>query len=66
MSAGSPPERPGLLDNLAARAHLVLETNRDAAILGTFYSQGLNFWGVQLQRQKMLPQAAAHLTRAWS
>jgi tetratricopeptide (TPR) repeat protein len=64
MPAGTPPERPGFLDNLAARAHLVIETNRDAAILGTFYSQGLNFWGVQLQRQKMLPQAAAHFTRA--
>jgi tetratricopeptide (TPR) repeat protein len=41
-----------------------METNRDAAILGTFYSQGLNFWGVQLQRQKMLPQAAAHFSQA--
>jgi predicted Zn-dependent protease len=63
MAAGRPAEHLGFLDSLAARAHLVIETNHDAAILASFYSQALNFWGVQLQRQKMLSQAAAQFTR---
>jgi tetratricopeptide (TPR) repeat protein len=54
----------GLLDRLAQKAHLIVETNRDALSLGTFYSQALNFWGVQLQRQGQLAQAAAHFSRA--
>ena len=54
----------GILDRLAARAHLAVETNRDAVILGSFYSQALNFWAVQLQRENQLKQAAAYLGRA--
>ena len=64
MAIGAPSQRPNFLETLAARAHLVVETNHDAAVLGTFYSEALNFWGVQLQRQNLLPQAAAHFARA--
>jgi tetratricopeptide (TPR) repeat protein len=54
----------GLLDRLAQSAHLSAETNHDALILGTFYSQAMNFWAVQLQRQGELKQAAADFARA--
>jgi tetratricopeptide (TPR) repeat protein len=64
MASARPAEAPGFLDSLASHIHLAVETNRNAAILGSFYSQVLNFWGVQLQRQKMLPEAAAHFSRA--
>jgi len=56
--------QPGVLEGLALRAHLTTETNHDALVLGTFYSQALNFWAVQLQRQGNLKQAGADFTRA--
>jgi tetratricopeptide (TPR) repeat protein len=64
IAAAKPPSQLGFLDRLAQTAHLALETNRDAAILGTLYSEDLNFWGVQMQRQKQLAPAAAHFSRA--
>jgi len=53
-----------VLDRLAQTAHLVQETNSDATTLGSFYSQAMNFWGVQLQRQGNLARAAAHFSRS--
>ena len=53
-----------LLDRLAQGAHLLAETNRDATFLGGFYSQALNFWGVQLQREGQLTRAADCFSRA--
>jgi tetratricopeptide (TPR) repeat protein len=64
MTPSNPAAQPSFLDRLAQKAHLVAETNRDASTLGGFYSQGLNFWGVQIQREGQLPQAAAHFSRA--
>ncbi len=64
MTPSKATSQPGLLDRFAQSAHLFIETNRDALTLCTFYSQSLNFWAVQLQRQGQLPQAAAHFGRA--
>lgn len=64
MAFSKKDQQPGLLDRLADSAHLTAETNHDALILGTFYSQAINFWGVQLQRQGQLKQAASYFTRA--
>jgi len=52
------------LDRLAQKAQLRGETNHDAIILGTFYSQGINFWAVQMQHQGELKQAGTEFTRA--
>jgi tetratricopeptide (TPR) repeat protein len=54
----------GLLDRVSQTLHLVTETNRDSVLLGTFYSQALNFWGVQLQRLNQFPQAGEYFNRA--
>ncbi|HZR20366.1 MAG TPA: tetratricopeptide repeat protein, partial [Verrucomicrobiae bacterium] len=64
IAAAKPPSQLGFMDRLAQTAHLAVETNRDALILGTFYSQGLNFWGVQMQRENQLGSAATHFSRA--
>jgi tetratricopeptide (TPR) repeat protein len=64
MTPSRPMAQAGFLDRLAQKAHIVVETNRDAATLGTFYSQALNFWGVEMQRLGQLSVAAAHFSRA--
>jgi tetratricopeptide (TPR) repeat protein len=64
IAADKPVEQLSALEKLARAAHLAVETNRDAVTLGSFYSEGLNSWGVQMQRQNQLPQAAAHFSRA--
>jgi tetratricopeptide (TPR) repeat protein len=64
MSPANPEEQRSFLDRLSEKAHLVIETNRDAIALGKYYSQSLNFWGVQMQRQGDLAKAGAHFSRA--
>lgn len=64
VSPAKASSQAGFLDRLAEKAHLAVETNRDALVLGTFYSQALNFWAVQLQRQNQFSEAAAYLSRA--
>ena len=49
---------------LMERLHVAFEANRTAATLGVFYSQTLNFWGVQLQRAGKLPEAEQHFQTA--
>ncbi len=60
----NPTKSPGLVQRLMDRAHLTSEPNRAAAVLGTFYSRDLNFWGVEMQKSGQLAQAAAHFERA--
>ncbi len=55
---------PGWAGNLFARLHLPTEPNKDATALGAYYSRFLNYWGVQLQRQNRLKEAAAHFQQA--
>jgi tetratricopeptide (TPR) repeat protein len=64
VTAGRSAERLTALDRLGQTAHLAFETNRDASILGSYYSEGLNYWGVQVQRQNKLAEAASHFNRA--
>lgn len=64
VDQGAQPHSQNLLDRLAQAAHLLQETNRDAVLLGSFYSEALNFWGVQMQRQGKLAEAATHFARA--
>jgi tetratricopeptide (TPR) repeat protein len=52
------------VENLFARLHIAPEPNQNALIAGTFYSRGLDFWGVQLQRSGELEKAAAQFSTA--
>ena len=52
------------LDRLAERAYLEKMPNRDAAILGSFYSRALDYWGVQAQEAGDLAAAAGDFQRA--
>ena len=68
LAAGISPERqPGAaawLDRLMERVHLKKMANRDAVILGTFYSRALDYWGVEAQKGGELALAARYLQRA--
>jgi tetratricopeptide (TPR) repeat protein len=54
----------GFMDRLAQRLHLPKEPNRDAGYLAYYYSRALNYWGVELQRNNQLWQAADHFGKA--
>jgi tetratricopeptide (TPR) repeat protein len=63
--AEKPPGRePGLMDRFMKLAHLKEEPNALALELGLYYSRQLDYWGVQLQRNGVLPEASAHFSRA--
>jgi tetratricopeptide (TPR) repeat protein len=53
----------GLMASLAEKAHLIRESNRDAAVLAGFYSRALDYWGVEMQKSGDLTSAAAHFER---
>lgn len=55
---------PGLVDSFMTKARLKPLQNRDAFLLGAFYSRGLNDWGVEMQRNGHLAEARAHFERA--
>jgi tetratricopeptide (TPR) repeat protein len=44
--------------------HVAREPNPNASVAGTFYSRGLDFWGVQLQRADELTNAAKYFETA--
>ncbi|HUB87612.1 MAG TPA: tetratricopeptide repeat protein [Verrucomicrobiae bacterium] len=58
----NPPLSPG--QGLLARLHVSPMTNWDAVVVGTFYSRGLDYWGVQLQHVGDLTNAAASFQAA--
>jgi tetratricopeptide (TPR) repeat protein len=64
IAAGTPGNEQGLMDTLVDKAHLTREVNHDAATVATFYSRGLNDWGVEMQKSGQLTNAAAHFQRA--
>jgi Flp pilus assembly protein TadD len=46
------------------KLHIRFQPNATATALGSFYSQGLNFWGVQLNRAGKLKEAQHHFESA--
>jgi tetratricopeptide (TPR) repeat protein len=61
----TPPAFPGsILDWLLGRLHLAKQQSSEAVPLGAVYSRALDYWGVQLQKAGLLPQAAARFTQA--
>jgi tetratricopeptide (TPR) repeat protein len=51
-------------EKMLDRFHVAREPNVNAIVAGTFYSRGLDSWGVQLQRTGDLTNAAAHFAMA--
>jgi tetratricopeptide (TPR) repeat protein len=63
--APTDPNAPqSLAEKLFAHLHIEREQNPNAAVAGTFYSRGLDFWGVGLQLAGELEKAAAHFETA--
>ena len=59
------PDAPQTLaEKLFARLHVEREQNPNAAAAGDYYSRGLDFWGVKLQRAGDLTTAAGHFESA--
>ena len=46
------------------KLHIPFQANTTAVALGSFYSQALNFWGVELQRLGKLDEAQGHFQSA--
>ena len=66
-AAVTPPDpnrRMNFADWLLMHLHGLVEPNLNAIYVGTLYSRGLDFWGVQLQRDGQLDLAAANFTTA--
>jgi tetratricopeptide (TPR) repeat protein len=51
LAPPSPTNNPAIINAIVKRLHLVSESNGEAAILGTFYSQPLVYWGAELQKE---------------
>ncbi len=51
-------------ERLLDRFHVPREPNQMAILAGAYYSRGLDFWGVELQRAGELEKAAAHFGAA--
>jgi tetratricopeptide (TPR) repeat protein len=51
-------------ERLLISFHVPREQNQNAILAGTYYSRGLDYWGVQLQRADELEKAAAAFTLA--
>jgi len=63
--AATDPNAPQTFsDKILAHLHIDPEQNLSAFAAGTFYSRGLDFWGVEEQRAGDLAGAAAHFESA--
>jgi tetratricopeptide (TPR) repeat protein len=62
--AGKIPWEQSLLQQLQRRLRLSRETNYTAVVLGRYYSQALNSWGVDAQRACRLKEAQGHFQTA--
>jgi tetratricopeptide (TPR) repeat protein len=54
----------GFLPTLTDRIHLKPIVNQDLALLGSLYSRALDYWGVEMQKQHRLAEAAQHFESA--
>jgi tetratricopeptide (TPR) repeat protein len=53
-----------LINRLVAKAHLVKEQNHDAEVIAAYYSRGLDYWGVELQKVGEFTNAATNFAKA--
>jgi tetratricopeptide (TPR) repeat protein len=66
-AAVTPPaadQNPGFGDQMLARLHVSPEPNQNAIYAGMQYSLGLDDWGVYLQRNNLLSEAATNFIAA--
>lgn len=56
------PRSPG--ERLLARLHIKRELNPMAILAGAYYSRGMDFWGVEMQRAGKMEQAANYFDDA--
>jgi tetratricopeptide (TPR) repeat protein len=64
ISANRKRENDSLIGRFTKMARLKNEPNRDASVIGRFYSRALDYWGVELQRKGELEKAAHHFEQA--
>ncbi len=64
MAVPDPNTPLSLGGRLMQRLHIEQEPNLGLQIIGGYYSEALNYWGVQLQRAGRLVPAAAHFETA--
>jgi tetratricopeptide (TPR) repeat protein len=64
LTITSEGETPDLVDRFFQELHLKKRPNRDATVLGGFYSRALTYWGVEEQKLNRLKPAAASFARA--
>lgn len=56
----SPGEKLLFLDELFESLHVAREENRQALLLGRWYSRSLNYWGAEMQKLGQLEKAGEH------
>ncbi|MDB6124767.1 MAG: hypothetical protein JWQ71_3760, partial [Pedosphaera sp.] len=64
IQSSSAPEKSGFMQKVMENLHLVGEPDRQAMLLGKYYSHALNHWGVELQKCGLADQAADFFDRA--
>jgi len=65
LAAIRPPNTDsGFISSFMMRAHLDPIVNRDVLVLAELYSRSLDYWGVEMQKQSRLPEAANHFATA--
>ena len=64
LSSAAHNERTSWIGRFSKMARLKDEPNRDATVLGQFYSRALDYWAVELQKKGELEKAAQHFTKA--
>jgi tetratricopeptide (TPR) repeat protein len=57
-------QKPGFVQQLISQLHLTKEPSRTASLLAAFYSRSLDYWGVELQKEGRLTNAAGFFDRA--
>jgi len=57
-------DRPNMLDRFFHQLRLKKLPNRDAAVIGSYYSRALNYWGVEEQKLKQFKPASSSFERA--
>jgi tetratricopeptide (TPR) repeat protein len=64
VQKSSEPLKPSLPQTIMENLHLVKEQDRQAMLLGRYYSRAINYWGVELQKAGLAEKATQYFDRA--
>jgi tetratricopeptide (TPR) repeat protein len=64
IQAITPANPMGTRQKILRAFHLIDETDRTASLFASFYSRALNFWGIELQKNRRLDEAGRCFARA--